>query len=82
MAANAGLHRKRMRTFNPVPSFGSRRRQRPLSDADSTGRRNKLQIMQRLRIYYTESQKALMWERWRKGESQQQFAQLFDRNHS
>jgi IS30 family transposase len=36
----------------------------------------------RPRIYYTESQKALMWERWRKGESLQQIAQLFDRNHS
>lgn len=34
------------------------------------------------RIYYTESQKALMWERWRKGESLQQIAQLFNRNHS
>lgn len=36
----------------------------------------------RPRIYYTESQKALMWERWRKGESLQQIAQLFDRNHT
>jgi IS30 family transposase len=36
----------------------------------------------RPRIYYTESQKALMWERWQKGESLQQIAQLFDRNHS
>lgn len=36
----------------------------------------------RPRIYYSESQKALMWERWRKGDSLQQIAQLFDRNHS
>jgi transposase, IS30 family len=36
----------------------------------------------RPRIHYTESQKALMWERWQKGESLQQIAQLFDRNHS
>jgi transposase, IS30 family len=36
----------------------------------------------RPRIYYTESQKSLMWERWRKGESLQQIAQLFDRNHA
>ena len=36
----------------------------------------------RPRIQYTESQKALMWERWQKGESLQQIAQLFDRNHS
>ena len=33
------------------------------------------------RIYYSETQKALMWERWKKGESLQQIAQLFDRNH-
>jgi IS30 family transposase len=39
-------------------------------------------MKRRPRIYYTESQKALMWERWRKGESLQQIAQLFDRNHS
>ena len=39
-------------------------------------------MRQRPRIYYTENQKALMWERWRKGESLQQIAQLFDRNHS
>jgi IS30 family transposase len=36
----------------------------------------------RTRIYYTETQKALMWERWKTGESLQQIAQLFDRNHS
>ena len=34
------------------------------------------------RIYYTESQKALMWAHWQKGDSLQQIAQLFDRNHS
>jgi hypothetical protein len=39
-------------------------------------------MKQRPRIYYTESQKALMWERWRQGESLQKIAQLFDRNHS
>jgi len=39
-------------------------------------------MKQRTRIYYTESQKALMWERWKKGDSLQQIAQLFDRNHS
>jgi IS30 family transposase len=38
-------------------------------------------MKQRPRIYYTESQKALMWERWRKGESLQHIAELFDRNH-
>jgi len=33
------------------------------------------------RIYYTETDKALMWDRWRKGDSLQTIAQLFDRNH-
>lgn len=36
----------------------------------------------RSRIYYTEAQKTLMWERWQKGDSLQKIAQLFDRNHS
>jgi IS30 family transposase len=39
-------------------------------------------MKRRPRIYYTENQKALMWDRWRKGDSLQQIAQLFDRNHS
>ena len=39
-------------------------------------------MKQRTRIYYTESQKSLMWDRWQKGDSLQQIAQLFDRNHS
>src|SRR4030066_212711 len=59
--------------------------------ADSTGGCNTLEtaqaggvlpMKQRPRIYYTESQKALMWARWQKGASLQQIAQLFDRNHS
>ncbi len=33
------------------------------------------------RIYYTETDKALMWDRWRKGDSLQAIAQLFDRSH-
>ena len=36
----------------------------------------------RPRIYYTETQKALMWERWKKGDSLAKIAQLFDRHHS
>lgn len=36
----------------------------------------------RLRIYYSGGQKALMWERWRRGESLHKFATLFDRHHS
>ncbi|MGE8451925.1 MAG: transposase, partial [Pseudomonadales bacterium] len=39
-------------------------------------------MKQRPRIYYPEDQRLLMWERWRKGESLQQIAQLFDRNYS
>jgi hypothetical protein len=38
-------------------------------------------MKQRPRIYYTESQKALMWERWQKGDTLRQIAQLFDRHH-
>jgi len=33
------------------------------------------------RIHYTETDKALMWDRWRKGESLESIAQLFDRTH-
>ena len=36
----------------------------------------------RKRIYYTEEQKALMWDRWQKGDSIREIAQLFDRHHS
>ena len=36
----------------------------------------------RKRIYYTEADRALMWDRWQKGESLQTIAQLFGRNHS
>ena len=34
------------------------------------------------RIQYTEADKALMWERWRRGESLNAIARLFDRSHS
>jgi IS30 family transposase len=36
----------------------------------------------RPRIYYTEAQKALMWGRWRKGDSLETIARLFERSHS
>ena len=36
----------------------------------------------RTRIYYSEAQKALMWERWQKGESLNEIGRLFDRHHS
>ena len=35
----------------------------------------------RPRIYYTEADKALMWDRWRRGDSLEKIAQLFDRGH-
>ena len=64
---------------------------RLLNALDSTGRCNTpetaqaegvLQMKQRPMIYCTESQKAIKWDRWQKGESLQQIARLFDRNHS
>ncbi len=39
-------------------------------------------MKQRRRIYYTETDKALMWDRWQKGESLNSIARLFDRHHS
>ena len=36
----------------------------------------------RTRIYYTEAQKALMWDRWQHGASMKEIAQLFGRHHS
>ena len=65
--------------------------QRPLWPAVSTGRRKilnsthvegVLRMKQRPRIYYTKAQKALMWDRWQKGESMASIARLFDRGHS
>ena len=41
-----------------------------------------LQLKQRPRIYYTEANKSLMWDRWQKGESLNAIARLFDRHHS
>jgi IS30 family transposase len=39
-------------------------------------------MKQRPRIYYTQTQKTLMWERWQKGDSLATIARLFDRGHS
>jgi len=36
----------------------------------------------RTRTYYTDAQKALMWERWKQGWTLHQIAQLFDRAHT
>ena len=38
-------------------------------------------MKRRPRIYYTEEQKALMWDRWKQGESLESIARLFDRHH-
>jgi len=35
----------------------------------------------RQRIHYTEADKNMMWDRWRKGDSLESIAQLFDRTH-
>ncbi len=35
----------------------------------------------RTRIYYTEEQKIVMWERWQKGDSLHSITKLFDRGH-
>ncbi len=35
----------------------------------------------RTRIFYTEADKALMWDRWQKGDSLHAIARLFDRGH-
>ena len=36
----------------------------------------------RTRTYYTDAQKALMWERWKQGWTLYQIAQLFNRAHT
>src|SRR5262249_53038068 len=65
--------------------------ERPVPTADSIGGCNTLdafeaegvlQMKQRRRIYYSAEQKAVIWERWRKGETLHQIAGLFDRYHS
>ena len=39
-------------------------------------------MKQRAKIYYTETDKSLMWDRWQNGESLHSIAKLFDRHHS
>ena len=38
-------------------------------------------MKQRPRLYYSDSQKALMWERWKQGWTLQEIGKLFDRAH-
>ncbi len=40
-----------------------------------------MQMKYRTRIFYTETDKALMWNRWQKGDSLHAIARLFDRSH-
>lgn len=39
-------------------------------------------MKQKPRIYYTDAQKTLMWDRWQSGDSMHDIARLFDRGHS
>ena len=39
-------------------------------------------MKRRPRIYYSDSQKALMWERWKQGWTLQEIGKLFDRPHN
>jgi IS30 family transposase len=39
-------------------------------------------MKRRPRIRYSEADKALMWDRWQKGDSMHEIARLFDRYHS
>ena len=39
-------------------------------------------MKQRPRIYYSDNQKAIMWDRWQKGDSLKDIARIFDRGHS
>ena len=41
-----------------------------------------LSMNERPRIYYSGADKALMWDRWQKGDSMHDIARLFDRGHS
>jgi hypothetical protein len=41
-----------------------------------------LQMKYRRRIYYSDANKALMWDRWQAGDSLGEIARLFDRRHS
>jgi IS30 family transposase len=39
-------------------------------------------MVYRTRIYYTDAQKAEMWDRWQRGETLHSIARLFDRHHT
>ena len=39
-------------------------------------------MKRRARIRYSEADKALLWDRWQKGDSMNEIERLFDRYHS
>ena len=39
-------------------------------------------MKQRPKIFYSEGQKAVIWDRWQRGESLHDIARLFDHGHS
>lgn len=39
-------------------------------------------MKQRPRIYYTEAQKTLMWDRWKAGDTLHEIGKLFERPHT
>jgi IS30 family transposase len=41
-----------------------------------------LKMRYRTRTFYSDTQKAMMWDRWRQGETLHRIAQLFDRHHN
>jgi hypothetical protein len=38
-------------------------------------------MKQGTRIYYSDEQKSIMWDRWQKGDSFRGIARIFDRGH-
>ncbi|MFT7404960.1 MAG: hypothetical protein ACI955_002029 [Zhongshania sp.] len=72
--------------LNPQPDLDMRY-ERLLRHVDSNGQRNTLicrsrtgvsSMKQRKRIYYSEVQKAEMWDRWQRGDSMHAIARAFD----
>ncbi len=56
-----------------------RRRIQPVNATRYSAKAEGVWMRRRPRTMYTETQKALMWERWKKGETLHQIARLFDR---
>jgi IS30 family transposase len=58
------------------------RRIQPVDATRYSAKQKELWMRRRPRTKYTEAQKAVMWERWKKGETLHQIARLFDRPHT